>query len=1340
MRNKYKKKQLQVKNEDSKLTKEIPRKEQSNFRRPLNQNISQLNMNKSSDRFHKYINNNDSNRDNESNRFTAKNASSISFKKEMARSDTFNKIFDDKKFKKYLKNKNYEKNEKNEKKDELSYTNIKKLNKFNLNKDTLINKIYNTEKNQRQNTNNINNNNNNTNNNDTKENNSLNKNNSQRFSTIIRNTTENNNNRQRNSFLLRTNINCENIDNNNNSINNTEIRSSGNYKTNDINIDDNNNKNYLKLNKIDNKKNYCIYNNSSRNRIHINNNGDYFSNRKNKNINLNKNLNTINNNSLNEKSNSLSIISEKISLLNSYEENSNSLQKEEIRESTRDKKIFSSKMKIENYNSEKNAKNYFNIIETEIKEENENSKFDKNSLFRNRRNHSIIPKSKRFEDINQNSFTPKISNDTNRKQYNKSTINNETKIRIDDNINNKVNDINYEDNYIPKTISSSNVINKIRKDNYIMDKRGKNNANILGSFRRLNDNNNYFNNLTEKHKTNKSISDNSFNRVTINESINLEHNPLTNMKRRWKGNRNNDSYLKSENNDILNNNKEKRINKEINIISNNNNNNNNFQNENNIKNDDNTNNNNNPLSPLMKKTQTLPLKSFKFLVHQANYNNVIKDSFNKYYEEKKLNNNNNAISAINANNINNMNESLTLSTETNFSGKARYNNVLSDLLDLSKRDYFKSPANNINNFCFANNNNEYIQENNNDNDNDNKKQTKISIKQKLIKTNKNDFLNNMMNTSYDNDKNNYNYNNYFTNKIKNNKNYGNEIINNNIYSTTLNIYKINDNNTDDISQIKSILAPTLKTNILFKNNDNKNSGNIINLEDNNNHNIINNNSNFNINSYKMNNNIPSLCYSNNSEILLFYNLEKKILLLLNKIEEYKACKNECYDYINYYFENRIDEHIKNYFMNNHNRINIINYIKLELLCYFLCYDIANSKFYNQAAILIKSIMTILNNNYLLIILLILSNINKNTSEKNKELSQCEKIIISELNIIIKNYLTIRVDEESINELYIVQNISNSTKDIDNYYKMILDNLYKDYYSLKSIYNTSNKYKFPNCLKSVNYANNERKIIIIFFFYDSYRLLNSYKIIDLKTFFDEFLDRTNNFNFETEVNEYPITSNEMAHTATSQSLSTNSLKSKILSKKKDISVLSKNKYKLFILPDINRHKYKYSLILSLNEILIYFDKSICNYMIRPGLFEFLKEMKEIYELILYTTNFSDYEEQIMDNLQKNNNYFDYILTRKNGIDNSYNFIQDLVSLNRNIKQFIIIDTAINKFKTHKNNILTIKPFYGDIRNDKNTLNFLSQLLQRIRIDAESSEDIRISINKYKKSFIYSKIAK
>ena len=146
------------------------------------------------------------------------------------------------------------------------------------------------------------------------------------------------------------------------------------------------------------------------------------------------------------------------------------------------------------------------------------------------------------------------------------------------------------------------------------------------------------------------------------------------------------------------------------------------------------------------------------------------------------------------------------------------------------------------------------------------------------------------------------------------------------------------------------------------------------------------------------------------------------------------------------------------------------------------------------------------------------------------------------------------------------------------------------------------------------------------------------------------------------------------------------------------------------------------------------------MIRPGLFEFLKEMKELYELILFITDCSNYEEKIVENIQKNNNFFEYILNRQNGIDNTNSFIQDLLSLNRNIKHFIIIVTSKNDFKIHNNNILAIRPFYGDIINDKNTLNFLGQLLKKIRIDVESSEDIRISINKYKKSFIYSRIAK
>ena len=112
-------------------------------------------------------------------------------------------------------------------------------------------------------------------------------------------------------------------------------------------------------------------------------------------------------------------------------------------------------------------------------------------------------------------------------------------------------------------------------------------------------------------------------------------------------------------------------------------------------------------------------------------------------------------------------------------------------------------------------------------------------------------------------------------------------------------------------------------------------------------------------------------------------MENKILLIIDKIDDYQVCKNEYYDFINYYFEKQVNEHIIELFINNHNRKNIINYIKLEVLCYLLCYDISFSNFLIQAIILIKTMINILNNNFLLIILLFLSIFNKKNRKKIK---------------------------------------------------------------------------------------------------------------------------------------------------------------------------------------------------------------------------------------------------------------------------------------------------------------------------------------------------------------------
>lgn len=149
------------------------------------------------------------------------------------------------------------------------------------------------------------------------------------------------------------------------------------------------------------------------------------------------------------------------------------------------------------------------------------------------------------------------------------------------------------------------------------------------------------------------------------------------------------------------NNKREKINKEINININNNY----FHDIQSFKTEDNA------INAIMKKNQSLPIRSFKFLVQQANYNDIIKDSFNKYYEEnKKTNDNNN-------------NESLSISNETNFSGKAKYSNtnVFSDIMASSKREYLKSPMSSVTNFYINNEN--YIPE-----DDSNKKRVNYSNK------------------------------------------------------------------------------------------------------------------------------------------------------------------------------------------------------------------------------------------------------------------------------------------------------------------------------------------------------------------------------------------------------------------------------------------------------------------------------------------------------------------------------------------------------------------------------------------------------------------------------------
>ena len=197
----------------------------------------------------------------------------------------------------------------------------------------------------------------------------------------------------------------------------------------------------------------------------------------------------------------------------------------------------------------------------------------------------------------------------------------------------------------------------------------------------------------------------------------------------------------------------------------------------------------------------------------------------------------------------------------------------------------------------------------------------------------------------------------------------NNIINNNTFNATFNFYNFNDNNNNnDNSPIKS----------------------------------------FGISSYDL-----STLKNNNSfifDIKVLYLLESKLKNILDKIINYKDCENECYNYIKYYFNNRIYDEFLKFFKNNHNKSNALNQIKIELICLFLCYDISIGRSFNQTAILLKTILEIIYSNNLVMISFILS--------QNKNICINEKA--NNLKQIIKNNLKIKLIKEDMNEYNILK--------------------------------------------------------------------------------------------------------------------------------------------------------------------------------------------------------------------------------------------------------------------------------------------------------------------------------
>ena len=162
---------------------------------------------------------------------------------------------------------------------------------------------------------------------------------------------------------------------------------------------------------------------------------------------------------------------------------------------------------------------------------------------------------------------------------------------------------------------------------------------------------------------------------------------------------------------------------------------------------------------------------------------------------------------------------------------------------------------------------------------------------------------------------------------------------------------------------------------------------------------------------------------------------------------------------------------------------------------------------------------------------------------------------------------------------------------------------------------------------------------------------------------------------------------------------------------------------------------YTLVLDLDETLIHFksnpnNESSGKIMIRPYLYEFLRTIKEDYELIIFTAATQDYADPIINAIEKDEKFFDHRLYRMHTTIIDNDFVKDLSKLGRNLNRTIIVDNMKQNYKNQPKNGITIRPFWGKDVEDMALVDLLD-ILKKIAIE---KIDVINGLEKYKEDII------
>ena len=157
-----------------------------------------------------------------------------------------------------------------------------------------------------------------------------------------------------------------------------------------------------------------------------------------------------------------------------------------------------------------------------------------------------------------------------------------------------------------------------------------------------------------------------------------------------------------------------------------------------------------------------------------------------------------------------------------------------------------------------------------------------------------------------------------------------------------------------------------------------------------------------------------------------------------------------------------------------------------------------------------------------------------------------------------------------------------------------------------------------------------------------------------------------------------------------------------------------------LPEIDHSKYKYTLVVDLDETLVHYveEEEKAYVQVRPYAEYFLSEMAKYFEIVIFTAASEDYANIVLQGLDKSNSVSHKLSRRHTNQENGV-LLKDLSKLGRDISKICIIDNSKENFGLQPENGLNISSFLGDL-NDDELLLLSNDLMQ---IHEENPNDIR-----------------